>query len=118
MTEAQAKKELRRRLTFGDERQILAVRFLDSLADCIEHLKENPECENCDSLGEYYQDCPSCEGAGCDECDDGEVLEECAICGGTGILVVNEIPHYSLDVLEAARARLVREHTKVSRGAA
>ena len=105
MTEREAYQAIRRPLVFGDERQIQAVRLLDSIATCVEQLKENPECENCDGIGNYFQPCSECSGQGCDECTDGEILEDCPICNGLGIFVL-DWPDFPIEIIEQAKIRI------------
>lgn len=67
---------LNRPLTFGNERQIRAVRFMEAL----EEAKESQETP-----------CPACAGSGeveceCPECNDVHT-KNCAECDGDGVLI-------------------------------
>lgn len=111
MTETEAKRELRRHLVFADERQIQAIRLLDSIAACVDAIKENPECENCEGLGEFYQPCGDCNGQGCDGCTDGEILDDCLICNGLGFFIV-DWPDFAVGIIRSAKNRIIRERQK------
>lgn len=105
MTEQDAREELRRPLTFGDEAQIRAVRFLDKVQEAVETIKESPECEECQGFGEIEEECSECFGEGCDECRDGCNLETCMTCNGLGYFVV-DWPACKDDVMKAAIKRI------------
>ena len=108
MNEIEARKELSRRLVFGDEAQIRAIRFLDAVEEVVEAIKSEPECEECQVNGQIYEydaDCEDCGGEGCEEC---EYPEDCLVCQGTGHFA-NDLPECSEDVMKAALARVQRE---------
>jgi hypothetical protein len=115
MTEKEAQRELRRKLVFGDDRQIRAIKFLDSLSSCIEEIKTNPDCDECQGLGQFYQDCSQCSGSGCVECADGETLDACPTCDGSGVLVT-DVLNYPDDIIILAFEKIKSE--KVLEGAA
>ena len=92
MTESDAKRELKRKLVFGDERQIKALRLLDNIAACVEQMRDNPECEYCGGTGV--------------NCFLPEV--SCPTCYGLGIFI-DDWPDFSEEVLRAAKRRIKYE---------
>ena len=112
MNEIEARKELSRRLVFGDEAQIRAIRFLDAVEEVVEAIKSEPECKECHGNGQIYEydaDCEDCGGEGCEECEYLEdFLEDCLFCQGTGHFA-NDLPECSEDVMKAALDRVRRE---------
>lgn len=76
MTSKEALKELNDRpLVFGDEKQIAAVRFIESVeaakeavSKCKRKHKASDVCRVCDGYGTHT--CPECDGEhDCEECD-------------------------------------------------
>ena len=109
MNEQLARSALRRPLTFGDDEQIRAIRFLDAVAEAVEAIKASPECEECGGRGEVEEPCELCAaGEGCDECDDGFNTETCLTCCGLGYFVI-DWPACKDDVMEAAMSRIEKE---------
>lgn len=112
MTENEAREAIRGRLEFGNERQIQAKKFLDSLAEAVEAIEESPVCEGCGGHGEFIVQCDCDNPEDCANCcEDGEYLAECAACDELGHFVI-DWPNVSEEVMEAAKDK-VRRNAKV-----
>ena len=108
MNEQEAYAALRRPLTFGDDQQIRAIRFLDAVAAAVAVIRESPVCEACEGRGEFEIEC-ACKGdEDCDECDEGRIVVDCEGCGQLGYFVI-DWPSCKDDVMKAAIARIKKE---------
>lgn len=81
-TVEQAQKILSGTLVFGDDTQIRAVRFLQTVQECAEILRK------CPHGGLVIADCDACAGTGLHECECGD-NHDCAKCDGVGELVLH-----------------------------
>ena len=107
MTEAEAKAILSEPLVLGDERQLAALYFLQTVAEAREQMQR---CHFCKGRGLVpaggSHDCPACDGAGILFNEDGQDEDECENCCGEGAIEVDAacpwcLADYDDDIIES-----------------